>query len=168
VKPRRRLTALRDWCLFILIGLCLFHFAGQWRAPNLPDTAPDFALLNLDQELIQLSDFRGRPVILNFWATWCGPCRMEIPSFSAFADANPQIPVLGIAVDGTPEELRAASKDLGITYPILLGRKDVQATYGVSTLPTTVIIGPDGTIHTVHTGLLFRPQLEWLTRTWQP
>ena len=163
---RRILRQVRDWALFLVIGFLLFHLMGQWRAPELPESAPDFALVDLENEPVNLSDFRGQPVVLNFWATWCAPCKMEIPSFSAFADANPDIPVLGIAVDGSPEELKAAAEDLGITYRVLLGRRDVQERYGVSTLPTTVIIAPDGEVHTVHVGMMFRPQLEWATRLW--
>ena len=67
---RRILRQVRDWALFLVIGFLLFHFMGQWRAPELPETAPDFALVDLDNQPVNLSDFRGQPVVLNFWATW--------------------------------------------------------------------------------------------------
>lgn len=156
---RRALRIARDWGLTLLLGVALFHGVGQLRAPDLPDAAPDFTLQTLEGETVQLSSLKGQTVVLNFWATWCGPCRVEIPQFSSFADANPDIPVLGIATDGTPGELKAASKKLGITYPVLRADAATVKAYGVDTLPTTVIVGPDGTIEAAHAGILTRPQL---------
>ena len=102
--------------------------------------------------------------MLNFWATWCGPCRTEIPWFSKFATENPDIVVLGIATDGTEDELRAASAQLGITYPVLRADSATQRAYGVNTIPTTVVVEPDGSVGTVHVGLMTGIQLELATR----
>ncbi|MEE2786547.1 MAG: TlpA disulfide reductase family protein [Myxococcota bacterium] len=153
---------LREWLVFLVFGSVLFHCVGRWRAPDLPAIAPDFTLQDLDGDIIRLANLRGRPVILNFWATWCGPCRFEIPSFSSFSRAHPEVVVLGVAVDGTVKTLTSAVKDLGINYPVLRGHQEVQSAYGVQTLPTTVMIGPDGRIVSAHTGIMFRPQLEWM------
>ena len=162
----RLFRVLRDWGLSILAVALIFHFLGQWRAPDLPVAAPEFVLSDLDGNPVALSSFHGRPVVLNFWATWCGPCRMEVPSFSDFAEANPEIPVLGVAVDGSTSELRATSEAWGMTYPVLLASEEVKEAYGVSTLPTTVIIDPEGRVHSAHSGIMFRPQLEWELRNW--
>ena len=137
---------------------------GMMRAPELPDQAPGFTLPDLQGETVALADFSGQTVVLNFWATWCGPCRMEIPAFSEFADTHPEIPVLGIAVDGTAPELRRASKELGITYPVLIADSATKAEYGVETLPTTVVVGADGAVRYAHAGLMLQPQLLWATR----
>ena len=134
------------------------------RTPNLPDQAPEWSLKNLQGEVVSLKDFRGKTVVLNFWATWCGPCKMEIPTFSEFAQENPDIPVLGIAVDGSPELLRRASKKLNIMYPVLIADEDVQSNYKVRNLPTTVIVDPTGKVKDVHVGVMFGPQLKWATR----
>ena len=151
--------------LFFLVLLVLFQgFAGWLQAPRLPNEAPAFALADLSGQTVSLEDFAGQTVVLNFWATWCPPCRMEIPSFSRFAEGNPEVPVLGIAVDGGPEELARARDEMGITYPILLADESTLAAYGVRSLPTTVIIRPDGTVKTSYAGMLFRPQLWFLTR----
>lgn len=156
---RRVLHVSRDWGLTLLFGALLFHGVGQWRAPDLPDAAPDFTLQTVDGETVQLSSLRGQTVVLNFWATWCGPCRVEIPQFSGFADAHPDIPVLGIATDGTVGELKAAREKLDIRYPVLRADAATVQAYGVDTLPTTVIVGPDGRIEAAHAGILTRPQL---------
>ena len=161
---RRAMRMARDWGLTLLLGAGLFHGVGQLRAPDLPDAAPDFTLQTLDGGAVQLSSLQGQTVVLNFWATWCGPCRVEIPQFASFAEANPDIPVLGIATDGTPGELRAAAKKLGITYPVLIADAATVKAYGVDTLPTTVIVGPDGTIEAAHAGILTRPQLSFMVR----
>ena len=165
-RGRRVLKSLKDGAIYLVLAGAVFHFVGQWRAPDLPDKAPDFVLNDLEGRPIQLSSLQGRPVILNFWATWCGPCKLEIPSFSSFADSNPGVTVLGIAVDGAAQTLKVAARELGITYPVLMGRRSVQELYGVSTLPTTVVIDPEGKIHSAHTGMMFGPQLSWAVRAW--
>ncbi len=158
----------RSWLRELIIGLggaaLLFVALGWLRAPTLPDEAPDFALSDLDGQIVQLSALRGQTVVLNFWATWCGPCRVEIPTFSSFALDHPEIPVLGIAADGAAEALRAAAVELGIEYPVLIAAPDTLARYGVDTLPTTVVVEPDGAIGYAHAGILFAPQLWWATR----
>ena len=102
--------------------------------------------------------------MLNFWATWCAPCRLEAPSFAAFADANPDVVVLGLAEDRDVARVRRVAKELGITYPVASAPREVLSAYGVDTFPTTVIIDPDGSVRTAHVGILTRPQLWAMTR----
>jgi len=167
-EPRSRLqrvgrTAI-EWSVTLALIALAWVGIGILRAPDLPDQAPGFTLPDLDGQQVSLADFSGQTVVLNFWATWCGPCRFEIPAFSEFADENPDIPVLGIAVDGTTPELRRASKELGITYPVLIADASTKASYGVETLPTTVVVGEDGAVRYAHAGLMLQPQLIWATR----
>ncbi|MCB9674037.1 MAG: TlpA family protein disulfide reductase [Alphaproteobacteria bacterium] len=142
----------------------LWQGIGWVRAPALPDEAPPFRLRGPDGDVVALSDHRGRTVVLNFWATWCGPCMVEAPSFAAFAKANPDVTVIGMTADDDPAKVRKTAKDLGLDYPLAMADRETLAAYGVSTFPTTVIIGPDGTIRTAHTGILFRPQIWLLTQ----
>jgi thiol-disulfide isomerase/thioredoxin len=160
---RGRWSAARDLLIGVLLFGVLLGVVGRWRSPALPTVAPDFALPALSGGAVSLSALRGQTVVLNFWATWCGPCRIEIPTFSAFAAAHPDIPVLGIAVDGDPADLRRAASQLGISYPVLLADRATLSAWKVGTLPMTAVIDPAGTISSVHTGLMLRPHLAWAT-----
>lgn len=166
VRPfwQRAIRYCGDWALAIGLTVLGFWLLSAWRAPDLPEHAPAWELLDLNGDRVRLEDFRGKTVVLNFWATWCRPCLMEIPSFSEFAIENPDIAVLGIAVDGSPASLREFATKIDMTYPVLLGTSEVQQTYGVDTLPTTVTVAPDGKVADVHVGVMLKPQLEWATR----
>lgn len=158
------LRYLRDWGLSIVVALGVYWGIGVMRAPDLPDQAPEFELMNLDGERVSLSDYRGQTVVVNFWATWCGPCMAEIPTFNKFALQNPDIPVLGISTDQNPAKVRVTAKKKDMQYTILLADADVQRNYGITTLPTTVVVGPDGQVRNVHVGTMLGPQLSFATR----
>ncbi|MCP4805240.1 MAG: TlpA family protein disulfide reductase [Proteobacteria bacterium] len=152
---------IRDWGLSIALAGAVYLAISAFRPkPDLPDQAPDFVLEDLDGESHVLSDYQGQWVVLNFWATWCGPCRTEIPTFNQFALDHPDVPVLGVATDGTPAGLRAFAKQQGMDYPILVADQATMAAYDVDTLPTTVVVGPDGQVETIHVGLMMDWQLE--------
>ena len=164
-SPVRRLLRLAlDWGGTLLFAIVLFHVVGQLRAPDLPDQAPTFTLQRLDGGTVSLESLRGKTVVLNFWATWCGPCRVEIPSLESFAADHPDIPVLGVATDAGSEGFADKVRDIGIDYTVLLDDGATSKAYGVETLPTTVIISPDGRILDAHSGILTGPQLSWMTR----
>jgi peroxiredoxin len=132
------------------------------RIPAVSKTAPDFTLESSTGAKVHLSDFEGKVVLLNFWATWCGPCKTEIPWFAEFQNEfGPRgFTVLGIAMDdeGWPviRPFMAAQK---MNYPVLLGDATVSAQYGeVEALPTTFVIGRDGRIAYLHRGLIDKPK----------
>lgn len=157
---------LRDWVLPIIGVIVLVQIVGALRAPDLPDEAPDFTLQTLDGEWRALSEYRGQTVVLNFWATWCGPCRAEIPSLSSWAQNHPEMVVLGVVADGPPAKVKAAARSWGITYPVLMGDRATLDAYKVGSYPTTIVVGPDGEVSAGHVGIVTRPQLWWLTRSW--
>ncbi len=134
--------------------------------PQVGDPAPDFALPTPDGATLRLSDYRGRPVILNFWATWCAPCRLEMPELqraqTEFDAASGDGPiVLTINQGDSAERVDEFFAEVGLTLPALLdGDGDVGTTYGAFFLPTTVIVGPDGTVAAVHRGMISRDQLD--------
>ena len=151
----------RDWGISIAVAVLVYLAIGWFRPkPDLPDEAPDFTLQDLDGNTVSLSDYRGRPVVLNFWATWCGPCRTEIPAFSDFADENPDVVVLGVATDGDLKSLTKAATELGITYPVLVDSQGISSSlYKVNTIPTTVVVDKEGQVATVHVGIMMGWQL---------
>lgn len=163
-KRSRVLRLVRELLLYLALAAVLSTVIGRLRAPELPEEAPPFTLRDLDGARVSLADFRGRKVVLNFWATWCAPCRVEIPAFSRFARNHPDIVVLGIAVDGEPDELARAARELGIDYRVLVGTPDVVRRYGASTVPTTVVVDEDGRVKNAHVGVMLDPQLWLATR----
>src|SRR3954470_16813228 len=122
--------------------------------------APEFALESLDGKTVRLSDFRGKAVLVNFWATWCQPCKIEMPWFEEMQkEYGPNgFQVLGIAMDdASKEDIAKFAKDMGVNYPILLGKESVGDSYGgVNVLPTTYFIDRDGKIITREFGLVSR------------
>lgn len=131
--------------------------------PEAGALAPDFALNNLDGETVRLSDYRDRPVLLNFWATWCAPCRLEMPELEkAQADyAAIDLAVLTINQEETAEQVRAFYDEVGLTMTALLDSEgEVGAAYGAFFLPSSVFVGPDGRVLAYHRGILSRDQID--------
>jgi peroxiredoxin len=119
--------------------------------------APDFEVPTLGGESIKLSDYRGRPVVLNFWATWCPPCIVEIPLLvQAEADyADENLALIALNAGQTSEHIRSFFDEQGIDMPVALDPgKDVYELYGVVGLPTTVWIDRDGVVSAVELGVL--------------
>ena len=146
-------------------GILVFVGVGLvwgWVQPKpvLPENAPAFVLPDIDGREHRLEDYLGRTVVLNFWATWCGPCRREIPEFSAFSRENPDVTVLGIATDQSVGKLRAAREQMGISYPVLVIDAETKSAYDISTLPTTVVVDPQGRVQHVKVGAMSRRQLD--------
>lgn len=156
---------VRDWGLSIAIAAAAFFAIQAFRPkPDLPDEAPDFELVDLDGNTHRLSDYRGQTVVVNFWATWCGPCRSEIPTFNEWSQEHPDIPVLGISTDTSAAKVRATRKQLEMSYPVMLSDQATAAAYNITSLPTTVIVGPDGQVKKVHVGQMFGWQLDMATQ----
>lgn len=162
--PRRALVFLGELALIAVVALVGLEIVGSLRAPDLPSAAPAFSLRAIDGSTVSLADHRGRLVVLNFWATWCTPCRLEMPSLARLAESRPDVTVLGVAIDEDPELVRRTAEELEIPYPVLVADAATRAAYGVTTVPTTVVVEPDGTIRSAHTGLMLDPHLLWATR----
>jgi peroxiredoxin len=120
--------------------------AGHLGAPRADvegKVAPDFALQSIDGKTVRLSDFRGKAVLLNFWATYCAPCRIEMPWFVELQDryAAEGLQVVGVAMDdASPDDIEKFASELGVNYPILVGEETVGNAYGgVQFLPSTFL-----------------------------
>ncbi|MEL6345597.1 MAG: TlpA disulfide reductase family protein [Myxococcota bacterium] len=156
---------LTDWLVALVVAALIASVIGDMgQGPNLPDEAPTFSLTMLDGQPIDLETLRGQTVVVNFWASWCGPCRQEIPEFSAFAQDHPDIMVLGLAVDsGDTSEVRRSARRLGIDYPVAIASRSLVRAYDVSAFPTTVIVDPDGQVAHVQVGAMSYQQLSQAT-----
>jgi peroxiredoxin len=126
--------------------------------------APDFELKTLDGRSVRLSDFRGKAVLLNFWATWCGPCKIEMPWFVEFRNkyAADGFEILGVTTEDTGNEsIRKFADEMGVNYVILRGTESVERLYGgVLGLPQSFYIGRDGRIVEQHAGLVSKSDIE--------
>ena len=120
--------------------------------------APDFTLKDVNGKPVKLSDYKGKVVLLNFWATWCGPCKIEIPWFKEFETSykNQGFAVLGVAMDDDGwESVRPYLADKQVNYRVVVGTEQVSVLYGdVESLPTTFVIDREGRIASVHIGLV--------------
>ncbi|MCI0544999.1 MAG: TlpA family protein disulfide reductase [Actinobacteria bacterium] len=128
--------------------------------------APPFEVELLDGGIFALTRHLtddGRPLVLNLWASWCVPCRTEMPDLSTFANAHPDIAVLGVAVEDRLESAAEFAEEIGVVYPLALGDQGFEASYPRLGLPVTYFIDANGKVTDVHHGLIDIATLEELT-----
>jgi thiol-disulfide isomerase/thioredoxin len=126
-------------------------------------TLPDFSLANLAGEQQSIQSWPGKPLLINFWATWCAPCLREIPMLKELQTSRPDLQVVGIAID-KPDLVTKFAGDIQFNYPILIGQNEAWAAAGalgvnIYALPFTIFTGGDGSILGVHTGELHTEHL---------
>ncbi len=129
--------------------------------------APQFALTALDGKKVSLAELKGKPVVVNFWATWCGPCKLEMPWFQEFSEKYKKdgLVVLGLSQDDLEtvpkNQIAETAKKLGVSYTILLPDEKVAKLYGgVDYLPETFYVGKDGTVLAETSGAPSKDQME--------
>ena len=161
---------LQHWNLFSFItiflgGVWILFSAGYQNnllsienpLPQKGFLAPDFELVSLDGQQIKLTQFRGTPVIINFWASWCQPCRIEMPAIQnalkTYADQQIMILAVNMTNQDNETQVRAFVQELNLSFPVLLDQASIAGSlYQVSALPTTYFVRSDGIINEVVIG----------------
>lgn len=154
------------WIVIVLVaGIYLFPvvkdrvaFAGS--NPSINEAAPEFSLKALNGKNVRLSDFKGKVVLVNFWASWCPPCKMEIPGFQKTYAAYKEkgFTIIGIVTDDVSQSF---IKDAGMTYPVVMADDKVIMDYGnISGIPTSFLVGRDSRIIKKVMGMYFESSLK--------
>jgi peroxiredoxin len=152
MKLRNTLVAL-VFGVFAAASLASSSLEGQ--------VAPDFALKSSSGENLRLSEYRGDVVMINFWATWCGPCRQEMPLLDELYSRYNRVGfnLLGVNIDDDSSRAMQMVEELGVNFPVLFdARKEVSKLYEVEAMPVTVIVDRSGTVRYVHHG--YKPGYE--------
>lgn len=146
-----------------------FHMARRSGVDHVPGVgygtpAPNFTLETLDGKNLSLSDLKGKAVVVNFWATWCGPCKIETPWLVELQTqyGSQGLQVVGVAMDDSgKDEIEKFAKDMGVNYPVLIGKEAVGDAYGgVPALPESFFVGRNGKIVDRIIGLKGRAEIE--------
>ena len=152
--------------IFAVAGIALSTFGQQATIQQAP--APAFELKDLNGRTVRLSDFKGNIVLLNFWATWCAPCRVEMPDLVKLQNEyqSKGLQIVGVTYpDYTRAGVRHLARRLKLNYPILLGTGELAVQYGVSeALPTTIVIDREGQIRARILGILEPDEFEQIVK----
>lgn len=165
----RRARGIGYWLLLAVLALVVYRRLAPSVELDDLGPAPPLEMATLGGETLRLADLRGQVVVVNVWATWCPPCRVETPGFVALqAEFTGEVQFLGLSVDDTEADVRAFAAKYGINYPLLFGPNRAGSGYHVPVLPTTFLVDKDGRVRFRHEGLLLahalRPALRALAR----
>jgi thiol-disulfide isomerase/thioredoxin len=156
LRGRTGFSWLAVWLLFCFFAAPSFGQQPTIRFVRNPDPAPDFKLTTLEGKPLSLADYKSKVILLNFWATWCGPCRAEIPDLvelqSKYKD---QLQVIGLVVDDDDQEaIKKFVEEFRINYPVALAPDKLRTDYGgIPALPTSFLLNAEGRVVQKHEGL---------------
>jgi peroxiredoxin len=175
--PEPRLSRRAAWIAMgsVALALGLLWAASDLTAPHEEDEATDadmvgkpaplnYTVKNMNGESVHLASYKGKIILLNFWATWCPPCKVEIPDLIALQNEyKDDIVVLGFSVDDTADQLKPFADEYQMNYQVLvgLGHENIQEAYGpMWGIPVTIIIDRDGTVAKKQSGIRSKEQIE--------
>jgi cytochrome c biogenesis protein CcmG, thiol:disulfide interchange protein DsbE len=151
----------RRWGLVLIPVIAVAAVAYYWlfqrpsSVPVLGRPAPSFQLQALNGAPTSLADYRGKPVIVNFWATWCEPCKAEMPALQAETAAHPDLVVLGVDNVESDVKVKTYVDQLGVSFPILLDQDgSIMERYQVTALPTSFFVDRGGVLRSIYRGPL--------------
>lgn len=160
MAAKKKRVVMRTIILLVLVGAIVFTIynsvtGDQQAVLQVGDQAPDFKLTDLNGEEHQLSDYKGQGVFVNFWGTWCKPCKKEFPlmekQYQVYKDQGVQILAVNIAQSDL--EVQQFAEQLDLTFPIVIDKtKGVMEAYNIRPLPTTLLVNADGEIEKIITG----------------
>lgn len=167
MQNKRSILAI---AVFLVVAMGIFLFArpkaADMRSADFAEQkpAPDFSLQDINGNIVKLSDFTGKTVVLNFWATWCAPCRKEIPDFIEMQNeyGKQGVQFIGIAIDQEGVQvIKPYAEKVKMNYPVLVGNDAVFAKFGGNNaIPVTLLIDKKGTIRNSYVGMKPKQALE--------
>ncbi len=169
-RRKRQQQAMWMWgggLLLILTALVFMARTGSScgvsAMAQMGEPASDFTLKDIEGNTVHLSDYEGQTVLINFWATWCPPCRAEMPALKAYYEAHQDegFVILAINAQEGLSQVRQFAYDYRLPFPVLLDETACAISgYGVQSFPTSIIVGPDGRVQKIHIGMLDPETLE--------
>lgn len=177
-KNKLFILRLERACLLLMLAAAFSASANRpafaehgGRASTVPRHAPNFVRMDLDHRKVDLSAYRGKVVLLNFWATWCGPCLTEMPRFVEWQQryGSQRFQVLSVSMDDTVAPVRSVNAKLKLNYPVVMGDEKLGTAYGgILGLPVTFVIDTDGRIRATYQGVADLPSIEHEIQTLLP
>jgi peroxiredoxin len=157
-------TGVLIWLGIIALAFAVAEFVGAREhsaTPRVNSPAPDFELENLAGERVRLSELKGKPVLLNFWATWCAPCVLEMPNIRKFYESYPgQFHVLAVNAGEPRLDVERFAKDMGLPFDVLLDPAGkAQELYQIRGYPASFVVDAQGVIRVQHVGLMTEDNL---------
>lgn len=141
--------------VLVALAVVLALLARPANAVTIQDVAPDFTLKSLSGENLRLNEYRGQVVLINFWASWCGPCRQEMPLLDRLHQryVDTGFAVLGVNVEGDEKPARALIDKIPVSFPVLIDEGQlVSELYRLEAMPSTVVVDRDGVVRYIHRG----------------
>ena len=162
-----KMTRLTHMTKYLLILLASIWILAPVNAASIQGKAPNFTLKSNSGKNVKLSELRGQVILLNFWASWCGPCRQEMPLLEKLHQRYSPLgfTVLGVNVEEDPRKAKTLLKDISVSFPILFDTTNkVSKQYKVSAMPSTIMIDRDGNMRYLHKG--YKPGDETQYKKW--
>ncbi|AZT90876.1 TlpA family protein disulfide reductase [Caldicellulosiruptor changbaiensis] len=145
----------------VLIALLVYQFIPRTKSQVRVNGAVDFKLESVDGKEYSISSFRGKKVILNFFATWCPPCRAEIPDFEKFHQSNKDIVLIGVNIQEDKNTVKEFLNSMGVSYLVLLDKDGkIASNFGIEGIPTTFLLDENGRIIAKNVGMMTYDELD--------